>query len=127
MAPSVVVPFGPAVVNIVGIRAGDLNEMTLTLTSGGLPLDLTGQTLAAQARLKTTSAGAPALAAVITVVGNPVNGVATVRWPGDDVRTMLAGKASWAGVWDLQVDNGVDDPVTLAAGSFKAEMDVTRP
>ena len=126
MASSVLVPLGPAKVNITGIRAGDRNEMQFTFTSNGGPLDLTGQTLTAQARLKTTSPTA-ALTAVITIIGSPTAGVARVRWPGDDVRTMLAGKESWSGVWDMQVDNGVDDPVTLAAGTFKAEMDVTRP
>jgi hypothetical protein len=126
MATTVTVPMGPARANITGVRAGDLNEMIVTLTSGGGPLNLSGLTLAAQARAKATDAS-PALTAVIDIQGDPLNGVASLRWPGDDVRTMLGSKETWSGVWDLQVDNGVDDPVTVVAGTFKAEMDVTRP
>lgn len=126
MAASVTVPLGPARADITGVRAGDLNEMTVTLTSGGGPLDLTGRTVMAQARAKATDLGTAALTAVVTVVGAAVDGVVRLRWPGDDVRTLLGTKATWTGVWDLQVDNGIDDPVTVVAGSFKAEMDVTR-
>ena len=38
----------------------------------------------------------------------------------------MGGKAAWTGVWDLQADDGVNDPSTLATGSFQAVLDVTR-
>jgi hypothetical protein len=118
------VPFGPARADIKGVRAGDLNEMQVTLTAGGNAFDLTGRTVTAQARQKATSASA--LDAVVTVLGDPLDGIVTVRWPGDDVRSLLAGRRVWKGVWDLQVGDGVADPTTVIAGSFQAEMDVTR-
>jgi hypothetical protein len=123
-AACVVVPLGPACVNITGVRANDRNMFTATLTQKGLPINLTGQTVTAQARKKSTDA--TALDAVVAVV-DAVNGDITIRWPGADVATWLAGKAEAVGVWDLQVDNGTDDPVTVAEGSFAAKMDVTRP
>lgn len=124
MAACVVVPLGPACVNITGVRAGDRNEFTATLTTKGVPLDLTGQTVTAQARTKALAT--EALDAVVEVT-DAVNGEVTIRWPGDAVTTWLNGKASLNGVWDMQVDNGVDDPVTVVEGTFSAAMDVTRP
>jgi len=115
---------GPACADISGVRAGDRNLMTATITSKGSPVNLTGYTLMAHAKVKNTDA-TPALVAVITVV-DAVAGSITLRWPGDDVRTLLAGKPTWAGVWDMQIDNGVEDPVTVVTGKFRAELDVTR-
>lgn len=126
MASCVVVPLGPACVNIIGVRAGDLNLFTAHLHIGAVPINLTGLTLTGQARKKVTDADPPALTADIQVV-NALNGDITIRWDGDDVRTLLAGAKSWSGVWDMQADNGVDDPQTLAAGTIAAELDVTRP
>jgi hypothetical protein len=123
-ATCVVVPLGPACVNITGVRSGDRNQFTITLTQKGVPVDLTDQTVAAQARKTTTATDA--LDGVV-VVTDAANGELTLRWPGDAVATWLAGKGNAKGVWDLQVYNGVDDPVTMAAGSFDAQMDVTRP
>lgn len=120
---NVVLPLGPALLDITGVRAGDRNLITLTLTSGGTPMDLTGLTPAAQARLNPMDANA--LTAVTEVV-DAVGGVVTVRWPGEAVRTILAGKAAWTGVWDLQIGAPGEDPVTVVAGAFAAVMDVTR-
>jgi len=123
-AACVVVPLGPACVNLTGVRAGDRNVMTATITSKGEAVDLTGKTLTAQARKSATATTDP-LDAVVTV-DDALAGKITIRWPGDKVTTLLAGKATWAGVWDLQVAEPGQDPLTVAAGSFAAEMDVTR-
>jgi len=119
------VTLGPAPVDLSGIRAGDLNRFTMTLKRSGVPVDLTGSTVTAQARTSTITEDP--LDAVVDIL-NAAQGQLAVRWPGDAVRTWLASKATARGVWDLQVDNGTDpDPVALAAGAFNAEMDVTRP
>lgn len=117
----VTVPLGPAPLDITGVRAGDLNEFQITLKQGGRPMDLTGETITAQAR---RSVAAPEhLDAVITMT-DAVNGVITLRWPGDAVRTWLGAETSAEGVWDLETSNGAD-PVTILAGRFTAELDVT--
>lgn len=120
----VVVPLGPACVDLTGVRAGDRNLITATITSKGAPVDLTGYTVTAQARAKATDQAA-ALTAAITVV-NATQGQIEIRWPGAAVATLLAGKATWKGVWDLQLTSA-DGPLTVAAGNFGAVMDVTRP
>jgi len=123
--PAASISLTPAVVNISGVRAGDRNLLNATLTTEGDPVDLTGQVLSAQARKKNTDAEI-ACSAVVEVT-DEAGGLITIRWPGEDVRTMLAGAATWKGVWDLQMAPGVDvDAITLCAGSFAAEMDVTR-
>lgn len=115
----------PPVVNISGVRAGDRNLLNATLSSEGVPVDLTGQVLTAQARKKSTDTEIACSAVVETV--DPAAGTVTIRWPGEDVRTMLAGAPTWKGVWDLQMaPDENSDAVTLCAGSFAAEMDVTR-
>jgi hypothetical protein len=43
------------------------------------------------------------------------------------VTAVLAGKAVWKGVWDLQLQEPGEDPVTICAGKLWAEADVTRP
>lgn len=117
------VPLGPAPVDISGVIAGDLNEFQLTITTGGRPLDLTDQEITASARL--TKLAIDSVDAVITIV-DAVKGVITIRWPGDDVRTWLGDEVSLLGVWDLQITDGVADPITVLAGTFAAELDVTR-
>lgn len=121
----VVLPLGPACVNITGIRGGDQNLITATITMAGVPLNLTGMTITAQARKKAEYPDPPALEAVIDVV-DAATGSITMRWPGADVTTLLGGKGKWTGVWDMQITNGVDDPTTIVAGTFEAVMDVTR-
>jgi hypothetical protein len=118
------VDLSPARLDISGVRAGDRNLITMTLTNGGVPINLTGKTVAAQARL--TATDTTMLAAVVTVT-NAATGDITVRWPGPAVATLLGGAAKWSGVWDLQVTTPSEDPLTVVAGSFAAEMDVTRP
>lgn len=121
---NVVLPLGPALLDLTGIRAGDRNLITMTLTSGGAPMDLTGLTVEAQARA--TPSTATAITAVTEVLDPASAGVIQLRWPGDEVRTMLAGKNNWNGVWDLQVGANGEDPVTVVAGGFAAVMDVTK-
>jgi hypothetical protein len=123
-ATCVIVPLGPACVDLTGVRAGDRNLVTATITSKGAPVNLTGYTVSAQARKK--SVDTAALAAVVTV-DNAALGQISIRWPGDAVTTLLDGKATWNGVWDLQIDQAGSDPLTVAAGKFSAVMDVTRP
>lgn len=123
-ASSVVVPLGPARVDITGVRAGDRNLFTITLTQAGTPVDLTDMVVTSQARLKSTDP-TPAISAIVEVL-DAVAGEISVAWPGDDVITLLAGKAAWSGVWDLQLAPVSGDPYTICAGTFKADMDVTR-
>lgn len=121
----ITVPLGPAVVNLTGVRAGDRNSFTVSLTDGNDPIDLTGMDVTAQARLVATDELA-AMNAVCELVDGSA-GIISVAWPGEAVRILLAGAAEWVGVWDLQVRSGVADPETVAAGSLQAVMDVTRP
>ena len=88
---AVTVPLGPAVVNLTGVRAGDANLVAVTVTSKDAPVDLSGLTLAAQARKKLTDAD-PAVTALITVT-DAAAGEFTISWPGEAVRTSLADKA----------------------------------
>lgn len=120
-----VVTLGPAPVDIVGIRAGDQNLIEFTITNDGDPMDLTGMIVSAQARSSSTSPDI-AVTALVTVTDADA-GVLTLRWPGAAITTLLGVKSSWVGVWDLQIGNPGNDPVTVAAGKFAAEMDVTRP
>lgn len=126
LAACVTVPFGPACVNITGLRAGDANEMTFTLTSGGVPIDLTGLTLDAQARKTAQAPDPPAMTAVIEITDAAL-GKGVIRWPGAEVSSALAGAGSWSGVWDLQIGDGTGDPVTVVEGTIGAVSDVTRP
>jgi hypothetical protein len=118
----VAVPLGPAPVDITGVRAGDLNEFQITLLSGGSKMNVTDMTFNASARV--TKADTGHLDAVVTIVDGP-NGIIMVRWPGDAVRTWLGTNVTQKGVWDLELINGTDDPLTVCAGDFSAELDVT--
>jgi hypothetical protein len=122
----VVVPLGPARADLMGVRAGDRNLVTVTLHRGDDPVDLTGITVTAQARKEATDQGPPALEAEVTITDAEA-GEFELRWPGEDVRTMLAGAAYWLGVWDLQLDPGGEPPYTVLEGAFEAVQDVTRP
>lgn len=126
MATCVTVDLTPACLDWTGVRAGDRNQVYMTLSlSGGMPVDLTGQTVTAQAR-KTHLDETEHLDAVISVI-DAAAGRISVRWPGDDVRAVLAGQQKWTGVWDLQIQAPPEDPVTVVEGKFGATYDVTRP
>lgn len=122
----VTVPLGPAPVDLTGVRAGDRNQFAVHLTMGTSNVDLTGYTLTASARKKATDQGAPALDGVVDVI-TANQGRIVVHWPGADVATLLGTSAKWTGVWDLQAVQAGQEPVTLLAGKFEAEWDVTRP
>jgi hypothetical protein len=118
---------GPAVVDLTGVRAGDRNAVHVALTANGVPMDLTGQTVTAQARK--TEADASSVDAVIESLNGPA-GTFTLRWPGDSVRALFVPpNVKWSGVWDLQLQDTAaptTDPVTVVAGKFDAVLDVTR-
>lgn len=117
------VPLGPATVDLTGVRAGDHNRFTVTITSNGQPLDLTGAQVNAQARRVITDTDA--LTAQVDIL-DPTQGHIAVAWDGEEVREFLGAAVHLAGVWDLQVTTQGGDPQTLAAGRFNAELDVTR-
>jgi hypothetical protein len=119
----VAVNIGPAVVDLNGIRAGDKNEISVTVSSKGTPLNLTDMQVAAQAR--STASSPVALSAVVTVVDAAAGKVA-MSWPGDDVRALMGTTEQWRGVWDLQLGTEDDTAVTVCAGAFVANLDVTR-
>lgn len=115
----------PARIDVIGVRGGDKNEMIMNLKQNGVALDVSDMTLEAQARGSSTDTGEAPLIAVVTIVDGPTGRV-SVRWPGAQVTRVLAGAASWAGVWDLQQTEEGEDPVTLIAGAFQAVQDVTK-
>ena len=119
-----VIDVAPPKVDLLHIRAGDRNLLNIKLTQDGGPFDLTGAIIEAQARVTAIDANV-ALTAVISMI-DPVQGLFEMRWPGDEVQTLLNGASEWKGVWDLQVTIGAADPQTLMAGAFTAETDVTR-
>lgn len=115
---------GPAVVDLSGVRAGDRNAVHVALTGSGAPLNLTGQTVTAQAR-KTEADPAAVDAVVEDLV--PTAGTFTLRWPGDAIAGLFVPpNVKWSGVWDLQLQAVGEDPVTVVAGKFNADLDVTR-
>jgi hypothetical protein len=120
----VALDIGPAVVDLSGVRAGDRNAVHVAITANGAPMDLTGQTVTAQARKAADDA-----VSVDGVIEDlvPTAGTFTLRWPGDDIRDLFVPPAvKWEGVWDLQTQAVAEDPVTIIAGKFSAELDVTR-
>jgi len=119
-----VIDVGPAKMDLLRIRAGDKNLFNVKLTDSSGPINLTDSVLEAQAR-KTPTDAAIAVSAVISVI-DATQGRFEMRWPGEAVRTALAGAEKWSGVWDLQISNAGEDPVTLVAGVFTIESDVTR-
>ena len=120
-----ILDMSPAVLDIEGVRAGDKNERTFTLTQGGEVIDLTDAVVEAQAR-QHYSDTAPAITAVVEII-DPTSGRFALSWPGDQVASALGEAETWSGVWDLQVTgSGEDLPVTVLAGSIECVADVTR-
>ena len=110
--------------DITGVRAGDRNEFQITLMTGGAKLNVTNMTFQAQAR--STKSDTEHLDAIVSITDGP-NGIILVHWPGDDVRSWLNGEVTKTGVWDLEMDDAVNEPLTVVAGAFTAELDVTHP
>lgn len=116
---------GPAAVDLLGVRAGDRNAVTIELTSDGSPWDLTGAALSAHARSDSMDP-TPSLEATVTPV-DPAQGRFLLEWDGEAVRTLLGESATWEGLWDLQVvAQGQTLAETVAAGKLTCELDVTR-
>ena len=128
MTVCAVVDLGPACLDLTNVRAGDENALLVYLHQGDQPVDLTSADLSAQARV-TELDDMVALSATFQIV-DAEGGLAIMRWPGDEIRTLLDGCPKWMGVWDLQVyapsvfDSNM--PRTVAAGKFRARIDVTR-
>lgn len=125
------VRIGPAILNITGLRAGDQNAITMRLSREGVPLRLINEDgsdieVSAHARRRLTDMGDPAMVAEIEYLDRET-GQITMRWHGEDVRRVLAGTASWSGVWDLELKQEGGDPLTIVAGKLRATQDVTRP
>jgi hypothetical protein len=119
-----VIDVGPVKMDLLRIRAGDRNLFTVKLTDSAGAIDITDFVIEAQARVTPTEPTV-AVAATITLV-DAAQGTFEMRWPGEDVRDVLAGSETWEGVWDLQVTEPGEDPHTLMAGLFTIESDVTR-
>jgi len=116
---------GPGCLDLKGVRAHDRNQMFINLTAGDAIPDITGMTFAAQARKKANDPDPAAITAEVGVADGPA-GRLSIRWPGDQVAAVMNGSTKWSGVWDLQQIEDGQDPVTLVAGKFAAEYDVTR-
>lgn len=112
----------PAEVDITGVRAGDRNLFQLIIKAGGKVLDLTGYTITASAR---TKADDPLHLDAECTITDALAGKVDVRWHGDDVKTWLGSQIEQSGVWDLQLENGSDEPWTIITGNFQAVLDVT--
>jgi hypothetical protein len=107
------------------VYAGDRNLAHFTFNAASSPWDITGASIAAQARLTATAVDV-ALTAAITI-DDPEGGLVSVAWDGEQVRTLLGDADRWRGVWDLQIlEFGMTLPVTLLRGKFTALLDVTR-
>ena len=119
-----VIDVGPAKLDLLRIRAGDRNAFNVKLTDSNGIVNLTDKVIEAQARIRPTDP-AIAVSAVITMT-DVAQGEFEMRWPGEDVRDVLAGADTWSGVWDLQITEPGQDPQTLVAGAFTIESDVTR-
>lgn len=119
-----VIDVGPAKLDLLRIRAGDRNAFTVRLTDSNGVVNLSDKTIEAQARLTPTDTTI-AVSAVISII-DATQGLFEMRWPGEDVRTVLDSSDKWSGVWDLQMAEGSEDPQTLVAGAFTIESDVTR-
>jgi hypothetical protein len=88
------------------------------------PVDITGMTITAQARIKASD---PAIAATaIITITDPLKGEFTVEWDGEELRTLLAGAETWVGLWDLQMERAGELPRTVVRGAFTVTEDVTR-
>jgi hypothetical protein len=120
-----VVVLGPGGVDISGIRAGDVNAVQFTVQNkvDGSPVPLGGYVITSQVRTAVTDTD-PAMSADVIVLDGP-NGVFMLMWDGETVRTVLGTQARYSGVWDVQLAAGTQ-VVTIAAGKWAADMDVTR-
>jgi hypothetical protein len=125
MATTQKIVSGPVPLDWTGVYSGDANTEVFEIVGGDDPIDITGSLIEAQARVSATD-DTIALTAVVELTA-PTLGQFTISWPGEDVRTLLAGSESWSGVWDVQFTApGETLPTTLLRGRFDAAADVTR-
>lgn len=104
--------------------AGDTAETTLQVLIEGDPAPLVGATVTAQAR-RTVTDPEPALTAACTITDED-DGLVLIAWDTTEMRAVLAGAASWSGVWDVQVVWPSGLVVTPAGGTLIVDLDVTR-
>jgi hypothetical protein len=93
MTTCVTVPLGPACANITGVRAGDRNQFTVTVTNQGQPIDLTGQTVTAPAAASMTSTTASSGSGSVVDVLRACDG-ATDLWIGTQAQYDAIGTKS---------------------------------
>lgn len=115
--------FAPAAWDLVGVRAGDDRAFLVVVSDGLDPVDLTGMTITSQAR--TTAPDPVVMLTALVTPDDLAGGSFYLSWDGDEVRSVLAGAASWSGVWDCQLDDA-GTVTTIVAGKITCEMDVTR-
>jgi hypothetical protein len=108
------------------VYSGDENRMVLQVLAGGVPMDLTGVEIAAQARSDRLPATAVGVDAVVVPV-DAAMGLFALTWDGEVLRTLIGSEPSWVGVWDLQLLGlGKVLPESPLGGTFTAMPDVTR-
>ena len=121
------IDFGPAVLNLDDVYAGDAQSLLVTVTESGVPVGLTGATIESEVRETPIAPDPPTLTGGVTLV-DAVNGQFSLSWPAADLTTALDGAAEFHGVWDVQMTElAAPDPVTLLRGRFTIRSDVTRP
>jgi hypothetical protein len=121
------IDLSPEKLDLKGVPAGDDIALVIRFKdSDGTPQDTTGATLAAQVRQSKT-ADEIELSASVSALTDGSDGEWSVLFSGTDTRTLIAGGASWSGVWDLEVTlAGQVNPRTVLGGRFQIESDVTR-
>ena len=116
--------FAPTTLDLLNLRGGDDESIDMKLSQDGIPLDTTGGVVTAQIR-KTAISEEIAVSAQVTIEDASI-GHYTILFQGADLTAALDGKASFSGVWDVQlVLAGTTS--TLLAGSANILSDVTRP
>ena len=107
------------------VYVGDTNREAFQMT-GEQAVDLTGSTIAAQARRAAKDEEVVATAIIGT--SGLADGEFTVEWDGEELRALVDAVPAdaWIGAWDLQItypDGTIDTPL---AGRFTVTYDVTR-
>lgn len=108
----------PAELDLI-LRTGDTEQITLTLSNGGSPVNITGRTYAAQIRPEPLSS--TVIASFSCVITNAAAGIVVCTLTA----TQTAALSPTIGVWDLQETNG-SSVTTLVAGTATIQSDVTR-
>lgn len=105
----------------LSITRGDDYRVMITLTSNGVPFDLTGHTAKAQIRPSTATAAVLSAEFTATVETPATDGV--IKLELDNTTTSaLTGN----GVWDLEITDSGGWVTTVASGTVTLVPDVTR-